>query len=241
MYSGLFQFLSGVALALLATSIWGRFKLRRRYLAYVAVGILAYFLLFYFVRLGYENRGTLLGLAPFLGSLLLTLGWVVSNEISLYNARKQHTIKLLTDYMFTSTRIEDRKLIKAKLSSYKNKLTPEVVEFTSEADEFLQAVDRELNFFEFLAIGLDTGDLDPDVAKKSLLHLFCAFYEQTEAYVDYWHEEAPGTWIYLRRMYPKWRVERDAERSSVQAEDGAGRRARREPTGRHPDRPPDAA
>ena len=221
MYSGLFQFLSGVAFALLFASIWGRFKLRRRYLAYVAVGILTYFLSFYFIRLGYENRANLLGVAPFLGSLLLTVGWIVSNEISLSNARKQHTIKLMTDYMFTATRIEDRKTIKGKLSSYKQKLTPGVVSFTSEADDFLQAVDRELNFFEFLAIGLDTGDLDPDVAKRSLLHLLCTFYEQTEEYLDFWHGEAPGTWIYLRRLYPGWKKERDAERAAVQAETAA--------------------
>ncbi len=42
--------------------------------------------------------------APFLGSLLITIGWIVTSETAIRNSRKQHTISMITSHLFDRNR-----------------------------------------------------------------------------------------------------------------------------------------
>jgi hypothetical protein len=122
----------------------------------------------------------------FAGAMLVASGWIVTNEISIRNLRKQHTISLLSDFLIRKERLEDRKLIKKMLPKFALITTVTGVSFDDDNSDLLQAIDRELNFYEFVAVGLENGDLDPYITYSTVRGLMVGFVKQVEAYIDYW-------------------------------------------------------
>ena len=66
--------------------------------------------------------------------------------------------------------------------------------FDDETSALLKAIDLELNFYEFVAVGAASGNLDEGLIKQSLGSQFMAFYVQVEAYMDHWRakNDKPG-------------------------------------------------
>lgn len=176
-----------------------------RYCLYAIVGIAAAVVL---VLLGYESFWTKDGeawhMSIFAGSVLLTIGWIVSTEVTINSARKRHTIDLITYYIFNPQRTDDRTLIKRYLPRHVDELNNTIVDFNDETHELTTAVDRELNFFEFLAIGINRGDLDDDLAKRCLKSIFCNFHDQVEHYIEHWRNQDNTTWEHLGPLCKKW-------------------------------------
>ena len=177
--------------------------IRKRHYVYLAVAAVAYYLLYYIGRNAIE-KDELWRASIFIGTIFVTIGWIVTNEISLINSRKQHTINLITDYMINTQRIYDKRMIRRYLPAYTTKLTAGIVSFDDEAHELCEAVDRELNFFEFIAIGLETGDLDLDISTRSIKTLMCSFCRQTEDYINHWQDKEPTTWEHMVALWKKW-------------------------------------
>lgn len=140
----------------------------------------------------------------FLGSIIIALGWVVSNEISLNNSRKQHTISLLTNLMNNERRIQDKAIINAKLPPYGPPIKADIADYEKSTDPFIQAIDRELNFYEFIAVGLDSGDLDPIISKRFLEVLVPDFVEQMTDYIQFWQRKDPRIWKYVIELSRTW-------------------------------------
>jgi hypothetical protein len=152
-----------------------------------------------------NHEGEMWRLGVFFGSILVTIGWIVTNEFSIRNSRKQHTITLITTYFTNAQRIEDKKVIHKYLPTYRSKLTAEIVRFDAESHELLVAIDRELNFFEFLAIGVNRNDLDEALLRDCMENILCNSYEQAQLYIAHWRGIDPTTWERLAALYAKWR------------------------------------
>ena len=150
----------------------------------------------------------------FVGSALLVTGWIVTNETTNRNHRRQHTITLISDYMVDAVRLKDRIVIKRHLPRQTYSLREAIVDFDEEGSALLQAVDRELNFFEFVAIGLETDDLDRGIVDRALRGNGIAYYRQMEAYIDHWRERDKTTWEHFARLYERWASEVEAEESA---------------------------
>ncbi|MBT3553406.1 MAG: DUF4760 domain-containing protein [Rhodospirillaceae bacterium] len=177
--------------------------LRPRHFVYIGVGILAYYVMYYLVRGGIEGEN-LWQLSIFTGTIFLSIGWIVSNEISILNSRKQHTINLISDYMINSQRIKDKTVIKKYLPKYTDKLTSAIMNFEAEDLDIGQAIDREINFFEFVAVGLETGDLDPNITERSIKSLAVNFYIQVEDYIGHWQSKDESTWEHFKNLSIRW-------------------------------------
>lgn len=143
-------------------------------------------------------------LTTFLGSIIIALGWVVTNEISLNNSRKQHTISLLTNLMNNERRIQDKAVINAILPPYGSPITASMADYEKSTDPFIQAIDRELNFYEFIAVGLDSGDLDPIISKRFLEVLVPNFVEQMTDYIEFWQKKDARIWKYVIELSKAW-------------------------------------
>ncbi len=181
-------------------------KFRIRYAAYGSVVVLAILALIYdaYPRdTGTGNPNHWL-ITTFLGPIIVALGWIVTNEISLNNSRKQHTIKLVTDLMNNERHIQDRKIINEKLPPYGRPITPDMVDYENATDELIPAIDRELNFYEFIAVGLDAGDLDPVIAERFLVVAVPTFVTQMHGYIRHWQAKDERIWKYLIDLANKW-------------------------------------
>jgi hypothetical protein len=147
-----------------------------------------------------ENYGTI---GVYWGSLIVASGWIITNEISIANSRKQHTVNLMTAYFTNAQMVEDRNTIRDILPSYNNKMTPEVGDFTAD-NQLIRAINRELNFLEFLAAALERRDLDETLFKDCLGQIVINVYRQMEAYINYWRDENSQWWSYLAALYKRW-------------------------------------
>ena len=84
-------------------------------------------------------------------------------------------------------------------------MAPSIAPFDDENNCLTQAIDRELNFLEFTAIGIKSGDLDSYIVRHSLKSNLRSFYEQMEDYIDYWRAKDETTWENLASLYRDWR------------------------------------
>ena len=76
--------------------------------------------------------------------------------------------------------------------------------FEAEDLDIGQAIDREINFFEFVAVGLETGDLDPNITERSIKSLAVNFYIQVEDYIGHWQSKDESTWEHFKNLSIRW-------------------------------------
>jgi hypothetical protein len=198
--------LAGLALlGVIVALLLGAEHLRRRHFLYIAVALIAVAVLVPLLAETMRPGGEVWHAATFLGSVLITIGWVVTSETAIRNSRRQHTITLITQHAFDPNRGRNRDIIKKYLATYQTRLTKEIVDFSDERHELLQAIDLELNFYEFLAVGAATDDLDERLLRQSLHSQFCNFYLQNLDYIKHWQALGSGsTWSQMSRMYVRW-------------------------------------
>ena len=181
------------------------FRMRHRFWIYLIVGVAAAAVLGSLYQEIIKQDGKVWNAAPFLGSLLITIGWIVTSEVAIGNSRRQHTITLITQHAFDVTRAANRDIIKLTLPSYQSKLMASMADFADETLPLLKAIDLELNFYEFLAVGVVRGDLDEQLIRRSLQSQFMNFYLQAEDYIIFWQSRNKATWSELSAMYTRWR------------------------------------
>ncbi len=144
--------------------------------------------------------------ATFIGSISVTVGWVVTSETTIRNSKRQHTISRITAQTSDQSRIANRRTIKAALPSSDSKLTVDIVGFLdNELHELPDAIDRELNFFEFAAAGIQSDDIDENLPRECLQGQFVNFYRQNQDYINHWRAKLQTTWRHIATMYQRWK------------------------------------
>jgi len=180
--------------------------MRWRHWVYVGVAILVGVVLSPLLRETRAPDGAIWHAATFFGSILITVGWVVTSETAIRNAKRQHTISLITSHMSDPTRISNRKVIKKALPTYDTKLTLDKAgSFDDETLPLLEAIDMELNFYEFAAAGIQSDDIDEALLRECLRGQFCNLYRQNEDYINHWRSKRSLTWQHLSAMYQRWK------------------------------------
>ena len=70
----------------------------------------------------------------------------------------------------------------------------------NETITLLKAIDLELNLYEFLALGMASGDLDERLLHRSRRGQFVSFYRQAGDYIEFWRSQDRRTWAELAAM-----------------------------------------
>ena len=186
---------------------------RWRHTIYLVVGLVAASIAVPLYREAAANAGDLWHVGPFLGSILVTVGWVVTSETAIRNSKRQHTIALITNHIGDPARAANRKIIQATLITNDTRLTPPMLTasapagthpFDNTADPLLVAIDSELNFYEFAAAGIVSDDIDETLLRNCLRGQFCTFYAQTDDYIRHWRAKRAQTWEYIAAMNVRW-------------------------------------
>ncbi|HEY1722571.1 MAG TPA: DUF4760 domain-containing protein [Magnetospirillaceae bacterium] len=184
---------------------------RIRYLVYISVAIAAALGLRFAMLDSVAPGGPhYLEALSFSGAMLVATGWIVTNEVSIRNLRKQHTITLISDFLIRKERIEDKKLIKTKLPKLALITSIAGLDYGDDNNDLLQAIDRELNFYEFIAVGLKNGDLDGRISYDIVRGLLVGFITQVHPYIDYWRVKDPETWEHAVQLADKWKLKRSS-------------------------------
>jgi hypothetical protein len=137
------------------------------------------------------------------------LGWLTREFFALRAIRKQHTVTVLLQSRM-STAFNDR--YKAMIKVYP--ILPNITN-VAEGDwndggkmEAMEAVKYFLNYYEFVAIGVRTGDLDEEYLYNSLAVIVPNLCSMCAAYIDHSRKtRGKGVYehlIWLRDRWAKW-------------------------------------
>ncbi len=69
-----------------------------------------------------------------LGSSLIVLGWIFTNEMAIHSSRKQHTINLITQFVTSDQRVKDKETIRKHLPN-RIALAPTLFNYVDENHE----------------------------------------------------------------------------------------------------------
>lgn len=140
----------------------------------------------------------------FIGSVLLVLGWITTSEIAVKNSKTQHTISLLTEYLFSSVHGEDIDLINDVIGSQNFSTSHQQFD---EATKLTTAINRELNFLEFVAAAYETKDIDRKLFKRYMKSTLSHRCDKYSDYINFWKARQPTIWEHLLRLNDKWSSE----------------------------------
>ena len=133
-----------------------------------------------------------------IGAFLAVTGWVATNTINTVNQRKQHTLKILFEMRHSQIyqdHIHSLQALTRTYQAYNRALTCEEIETRPDetegrvpSPEQINAVDFILNHFEFIALGVRNGDLDPHFVRKSLAGQILGTYTRFECWIETYAE-----------------------------------------------------
>jgi hypothetical protein len=180
-------------------------QLRAAYILVVAVAFAALAALI--VEAAYFPNSAYWHVGPFLGSVLVALGWMVTSENTIKNSQKQQTTNLTLHYDSNAISQGHRKTINQYIPQ-PEKLIPngaKIPPYTDSNHELYVAVDYELNTYEFIALGVRREVLDADMIRESFESKFKAFYSQTAAYIGHTQEQyGSDTWNQFVWLCNEW-------------------------------------
>lgn len=154
------------------------------------------------------------------GILAAATGWVVTSMVNLHNARRQHTVNVLLQSRLSQAY---QQRLRDVVKTFP--VTPRVTKLkmgdwdVSENAEAIDGVKYLLNYFEFVAVGIRTGDLDEKTLKMSLRGILITLCDMAEVYIRYQRGELEDNdgypsnrsyehllWLRARWMRTSWRA-----------------------------------
>jgi hypothetical protein len=197
-----------VAIALVVVSFFSDWIERRHYV-YAVIATIATCIIVAALSAAYQaesNSGTSdfwRTAALFFGPTLVAIGWVVTNEVTTLNSRKQHTITLINQYFTNAQRIEDKRKIAQRLAG-RLIIDPTVYDFDDHTHPFLTTVQRELNYLDFLASSILRREVDEGLLKRVLRDILLRHHDQLLPYIKHCQCRSPDTWADFSKLYDRW-------------------------------------
>lgn len=188
-------------------NVWTKFAFPTISLTYLA------FVLFFFFDLGHTDKPT--HAIFFVGALTVvlgTLGWIANVYVSQHNARRQHTMNVLLAHSLSKSFRSSMDTINR---SFPKQASISATVFSDGDEDTQSAIKYVLNYYEFIALGVDHGDLDEKIMEDAYSGIICGFYERAEPLVTALRGEdekgdakRPKVLHHLRSVYLRWKQRR---------------------------------
>lgn len=125
--------------------------------------------------------------------------------------RKQHTINILfqsrlSEY-FQTTNALRKEVFPTDQDIYLDDWKAARAE-AGKPREGAEALQQLLNYYEFLSVGIDQGDLDKELLHKSIRGIMCNLVDDARFMIAELRENDPNTLVYLAQLYEEWRAEK---------------------------------
>lgn len=154
-----------------------------------------------------------------------TLGWLATSWVTRSISRRQHTVNVLLQHRFSAemstymTSIlarypigsqidagEAGKLVAAEKSTGAERVTDHTADTDAARKSVCDAIDRVLNYYEFLAIGIKKGDLDAAVMKDFYRGMLTGLAEHCHGLVSLYRQENDRVYENLVDLYFAWTI-----------------------------------
>jgi hypothetical protein len=147
------------------------------------------------------------GWVAFAGAALTFTGWLTREFFALRALRKQHTVTVLLQSRLSTAFNEKYKIMLAKYPVTKG-ITPVAANDWDDAAKIdaIEAVKYFLNYYEFIAIGIRTGDLDEDFLFLSLGGIVPNLWKLGENYIEFARKKHGSVFENLEWLKNKWRA-----------------------------------
>ncbi|TVT61093.1 MAG: DUF4760 domain-containing protein [Azoarcus sp. PHD] len=120
------------------------------------------------------------------GILIAASGWVVTSFVNLHNARRQHTVNVLLQSRLSQAY---QQRLRDVVKSFP--VTPTITKIemgdwnVEDKGEAIDGVKYLLNYFEFVAVGIRTDDLDEKTLRMSLRGILTTLCDMAQVYIQY--------------------------------------------------------
>lgn len=142
--------------------------------------------------------------------MLITIGWIVASENTIKNAQRQQSVSIVLYYNGDKLGQTHRATIVKYLPDPRTVLRPvgDLPSFQDEQHPLLRAIDYELNFFEFVAVGVRREVLHEPLIKDSFYSNFLQMRASCERYMEYVRGKyGPTVWVHYSWICAKWEKE----------------------------------
>jgi Domain of unknown function (DUF4760) len=176
-----------------------------------------------------DMRGRLSSFTDLGGFLVALLGvvaaiatFLLSAQANRHAQRRQHTFTMLLETRLSSEFRETMQRRRAVFPEYMD-LTFEDWDQARRADarhgteahraearhmnEGAWALISLLNYYEFLALGIESGDLDEPMLRRSVRGIMCSLVDDARHVIAQLRRNDPKTYANLAMLYDRWRVE----------------------------------
>jgi hypothetical protein len=173
-----------------------------------------------FVLQGNSTTSNLSAVATFVAIAVAALGWCIGSSVTHRNSRIQHTVNLVAT-RFTQTNFTvhvDRFSRHFATGPAVTRERMEALHQSKDEEDFLagQSVKYMLNYFEFISIGVLSGDLDQNIVRKALRGNLIFHYERCAPYIQAMRSGSSKVLENLEAV--RWHFEEDAESLSAETQ-----------------------
>jgi len=150
--------------------------------------------------------------AILLGAFFATVGWLYTGYQTTRNARKSHTMTILVQLRNSETFQKHRIAVLARFPSGRKvtaddlpALRSETVDPQTQRPPTLESIIYIANYYEFISVGVKTGDLDREMIQQTLRAILVLWYDHFEALLDERRRTNPKAYIAWRELVAVFR------------------------------------
>ncbi|HVR51104.1 MAG TPA: DUF4760 domain-containing protein [Pseudorhodoferax sp.] len=114
------------------------------------------------------------------------LVWIGTSYVTVRNSVKQHTMNVLLESRLSETYLRHAKAVARAFQNQNGALTPMTqAEYNDPPPEIdFGSLNYQLNYFEFIAVGIRHGDLDESLLKESMRGIVCSVFCIADVYIQ---------------------------------------------------------
>lgn len=141
-----------------------------------------------------------------LGFFAALTGWMVSAWVTLRNSTKQHTFNIWLQTRCSAKYMEHAEIINKLYFNRKDGYVLTIDDLEKpDFKNIEQSFVYVLNHYEFVAVGIRSGDLDEDIIRQAMRGIVVGLYEYASAYIKRMQGQSPQAYEHLTALYHRWK------------------------------------
>ena len=143
------------------------------------------------------------GISVLGGILLIAAILILALETTLSSGRKELAIRLISDFVSNSQRVQDREVMRSSLP-WPHVIQPGSPNFDDASNSLLLAVRRELDFLDAVACAVLFGAADEAIIRPAFERVVVEDATQFAPFIDHWQVGDHPVWAHMVELARRW-------------------------------------